>query len=165
MNRGYSREEYLDKVAMIKETIPGVSLSTDIIVGFPGETKDQYLDTCSLLEEVKYETIYAFKYSPRPFTKAARFEDQLTEEEKSKRLNDLFAIQERIGFDLAKKYEGQTLEVLVEEFKEEKGNVCGRSTQNKMVYFDGGKDLVGQTIKVNISKAFPTTLRGEQVHG
>lgn len=165
MNRGYSREEYLEKVEMIKETIPGVSLSSDLIVGFPGETESQYDETCSLLSEVGYETIYAFKYSPRPFTKAARFEEQLTEDEKSRRLNHLFSIQEKIGFNLAKEYEGKSLEVLVEEFKRDKNNLCGRSTQNKMVYFDGEENLVGQTVKVRINKAFPTTLRGELVHG
>ena len=77
MNRGYSREEYLDKVRMIREGIPGVVLSTDLIVGFPGETAAQYDDTESLLTEVRYDNIYAFKYSPRPFTKAAKLQIRL----------------------------------------------------------------------------------------
>ncbi len=161
MNRGYSREEYLDKVRMIKDTIPGVALSTDIIVGFPGETREQYEDTASLLEEVKYESIYAFKYSPRPFTKAARWPDQITDEEKSDRLNRLFELQKRISGELSQKYLGQVKEVLVENFDEKKGNNNGRTTENKLTHFPGRKDLVGQLIKVKITKALPTILHGE----
>ena len=86
MNRGYTREEYINKARMILEKIPDVSLSTDIIVGFPQETEKQFQDTMSLLDEVPYESIYAFKYSPRPFTKAAQYKDQVTEGEKSHRL-------------------------------------------------------------------------------
>ena len=78
MNRGYTREEYLDKVKMIFEILPHAVLSTDIITGFPGETEEQFQDTMSLLDEVPYENIFAFQYSPRPFTKAAKFEDQIS---------------------------------------------------------------------------------------
>ncbi|MCB9026825.1 MAG: tRNA (N6-isopentenyl adenosine(37)-C2)-methylthiotransferase MiaB [Bdellovibrionaceae bacterium] len=163
MNRGYSRKEYLDKVLMIKNFVPGVSLSTDIIVGFPGETEEQFEDTLSLLEEVEYETLFAFKYSPRPFTKAAKFEDQLSEQQKSERLNQLFAKHDEIAFPLAKKYEGQILKVLVEKHNLETGKVNGRSTQNKLVHFSGGSDLIGKTVSVEITEAFPQTLRGKRV--
>ncbi|MDB2426136.1 tRNA (N6-isopentenyl adenosine(37)-C2)-methylthiotransferase MiaB [bacterium] len=160
MNRGYSIETYLEKMEMIKKAIPGVSLSTDIIVGFPGETAEQFEDTINLVKKVGYETIFAFKYSARPFTKAARFEEQLTENDKGERLQRLFAVQKEIAAKLAKKYEGQILEVLVEETRDD-GKVFGRSTQNKVVHFDGGKDLMGQTVKVRVLKAFPQTFRGE----
>ncbi len=163
MNRGYTREEYIDKAKMVLDTIPGVALSTDLIVGFPGETEEQFQDTMSLIEEVPYESIFAFAYSPRPFTKAAKFEDALSEEVKNERLNRLFEKHNTLAFEWVKKYLGQTLEVLVEYEASTKGRMVGRSTQNKSVFFDGDKNLIGQTVKVRIDEAFPLTLHGERV--
>lgn len=161
MNRGYSRQEYLDKIAQIKEIIPNVVLSTDIIVGFPGETDQDFEDTVTLVEQVQYETIFAFKYSPRPFTKAARFENQIDEAIKDARLQTLFKRFDEVSFPLAERYQDQVLDVLVESYDEKRNNMHGRSTQNKNVYFMGSPDLVGKTVKVKINKAFPTVLRGE----
>ncbi len=163
MNRGYSRKDYIEKVKMIRNYMPTVSLSTDIIVGFPGETDEQFEETLSLVEEVDYESIYAFMYSPRPFTKAARYEDQLTREQKSERLQRLFKQHELKAFAKAKEYEGQILDILVETYDEKLQNLKGRSTQNKVTYFAGGPELVGKTLAVKINKAFPQTLRGERV--
>ena len=163
MNRGYTREEYIDKAKMIHEGIPGVSLSTDIIVGFPGETAEQFEDTMSLLEEVEYESLFAFKYSPRPFTKAAKWEDQLSEEEKSERLTRFLKRHDEIAFQLAEKYVGRTLDVLFEDYNEERKVVTGRTTQNKLVHVVGDKNIIGQTKPVSIYKAFPHNLRGELV--
>jgi tRNA-2-methylthio-N6-dimethylallyladenosine synthase len=161
MNRGYTREEYIEKAHMILERMPGSVLSTDIIVGFPGETRKQFEDTLSLLDEVPYESLYAFAYSPRPFTKAARFEEQLSEEEKSERLRELLDKHNEIAFKLAKKYEEKEMDVLVEEYHAENSKCFGRSTQNKSVHFKGSEDLIGKTVKVKIKEAFPVTLRGE----
>ena len=161
MNRGYTREHYLEKLEMIKKRIPEVSLSTDIIVGFPGETEEQFQDTLSMVEKVGYETIFAFKYSTRPFTKAAKFTDQVPEDVKSDRLNRLFAFHEELSKKWAKKYEGRELEVLVEKFDEKRQNLVGRSTQNKLTYFMGDPNLVGQTVKVKVLQAFPSVLRAE----
>ena len=161
MNRNYTREEYFEKARMIREGIPGVTLSTDLIVGFPGETEAQFQDTMSLIHEMKYENVYAFKYSPRPFTKAARFSDQLDEKEKSRRLQELLDAQRIIAFDLAAAYEGQTLQVLVEEYSADTGRTVGRSTQNKLVYLQSNVNLVGQTVSVRVTKAFPSVLRAE----
>lgn len=173
MNRGYTREEYLEKIANIKKLIPNVVLSTDIIVGFPGETEQEFQDTMSLVKEVGFETIFAFMYSPRPNTKAAKFEDQIPEDIKSDRLQRLFNFHNELAFDLAKKYEGRILKVLVE--KQENPNAekaingvmkySGRSTQNKLVYFEApeGLNLVGQTVNINITKAFPAVFRGEYI--
>ena len=161
MNRGYTREEYLDKVRMIREGIPGVVLSTDIIVGFPGETAEQFEDTHRLIEDVRYENIYAFKYSPRPFTKAARFEDQVPEEEKSRRLTQLLETQRRISFELALPFEGQTYDVLFESKSKTEGQIQGRTTHNKLVYSYGSDALIGSVAPVKVLKAFPTVLRGE----
>lgn len=165
MNRRYTREEYLEKVKMIKDTIPGVSLSTDIIVGFPGETDEDFEQTVSLVKEVGYETIFAFKYSPRPYTKAARFEDQVDEQVKTDRLNRLFAEHKEMAFELAKRYQDEVLEVLVEKVDPKNpGRVSGRSTQNKLVHFDGSEDLIGKTVPVKIFKVAPTSLQGELQH-
>lgn len=165
MNRGYSREEYIEKAKMIQEMIPGVALSTDIIVGFPGETEEQFEDTLSLLDEVPYETLYAFKYSSRPFTKAARFKEHLSEEQKSLRLQRFLEKHDGIAFNLAKKYEGQEAEVLVEKYSEKRGTVSGRSTKNRLVHFDGTKDLIGQTVRVKVDRALPNNLYGELIDG
>lgn len=163
MNRGYTREEYLKKIDMIKMAIPNVVLSTDIIVGFPSETDAEFEDTISLVKEVGFETIFAFKYSPRPFTKAARFEDQISEAIKSERLNRLFDEHDSMAMPMVKKYEGQVLDILVEQYHEDRNNLSGRSSQNKLVHFMGSPDLVGKTVPVKIIKAFPATLRGELV--
>ena len=168
MNRGYTRQEYLDKVEMIKQGIPGVSLSTDIIVGFPGETRGQFEKTLSLVGAVGYESIFAFQYSPRPFTKATKFEDQIPEKEKSLRLQELLDYHNQRAFDLCKKYEGLTLDVLVESWDEDRKVASGRSTQNKLTHFQVGEgvdplSLVGHTVPVLIHKAFPINLKGKLV--
>lgn len=163
MNRGYTREEYLEKIKMIRDRFPQVVFSTDIIVGFPGETEEQFQDTLSIVKAVGYETIFAFMYSPRPLTKAARFENQIEESVKLERLQRLFDFHNQMAFELVKKYEGQTLMVLVEKMEESRGTLSGRSTQNKLVHFAGDPSLIGQTVPVRIQKAFPAVFRGELV--
>lgn len=148
---------------MLKKTIPDLVLSTDIIVGFPGETEEEFQDTVTLVEEVGFETIFAFKYSPRPFTKAAKFEDQINEEVKTERLNRLFDAHDKMAFELVKRYEGQNLKVLVENVDREDGKIQGRSSSNKLVHFLGSPDLIGKTVDVKITKAFPAVFRGEMV--
>lgn len=164
MNRGYTRREYLDKVQMIRQAIPGVTLSTDIIVGFPGESEAQYEDTMTLLQEVRYENAYTFEYSPRPFTKAARFTDQIPDHVKRDRLVRMIAKQRAIEREIAPIYEQRILEVLVENKAEAPGQVRGRSTQNKLVYLKGGEELIGQFVNVKVTQAFPNILRAELIH-
>lgn len=163
MNRGYTREEYLAKLEMIKKHIPNVVLSTDIIVGFPGETEEEFLDTVSLAVEGGFETIFAFKYSPRPFTKAARFEDHVPEEVKDRRLAHLFEKHDEYARNVVKRYENQVLDVLVEGLDKKRGNLFGRSTQNKTVFFTGAESLIGKTVPVRVLQAFPATFRGEMM--
>lgn len=160
MNRGYSRDEYMDKVRMIRAGIPGVVLSTDIIVGFPGETEAQYEDTRSLIEEVRYENIYAFKYSPRPFTKAARYTDQVSEADSKLRLQKLLDRQREIAFELGKPYNDRTYDVLFELKAEIPGQIQGRTTHNKLVYAVGDETMIGKTARVHVTKAFPNVLHG-----
>lgn len=161
MNRGYTREEYLSRIAMIKRGLPNVVLSTDIIVGFPGETEEDFQQTVSLVGEVGFETIFAFKYSPRPFTKAARFTDQVPEEVKSERLERLFQAHNEWATELVKPYEGQVLSVLIDR-AEDGGRITGRTTGNKLVHLLGDTSDVGRVLPVKILKAFPNTLRGEK---
>lgn len=162
MNRGYTREEYIHKIQTMKKLIPNLVLSSDIIVGFPGETEADFMQTISLVEELQFETIYAYMYSSRPMTKAAKFEGHLPEPVKNERLNRLFDAHEKMAFALVKKYEGQILQVLVEK-KNEQGKLYGRSTQNKSVHFLGSESLIGQTVPVKITQAFPNNMRGELV--
>ena len=166
MNRGYTREDYIKKVHMIQKKLPNASLSTDIIVGFPGETEKEFQETLSLLDEVLYESLYAFKYSSRPFTKASRFKEHIDEKEKSHRLQRLFNKHNKIASVLAKKYINKNLDVLVEEVDFKHRRAIGRSSQNKRVHFainknDKSKDWIGKTVLVKVLEAFPQTLRGE----
>ena len=163
MNRGYSREEYIEKAHMILNKVKGCVLSADIIVGFPGETEKQFEDTMSLLDEVPYESLFSFKYSSRPFTKAALYPDQVPEREKSRRLYALQEKHEKIAFSLSKKYKDKVLSVLVEKQDEKRGFFMGRSTQNKLVYFKGVPEDIGQTRAIKINKTNALTFYGEKV--
>jgi tRNA-2-methylthio-N6-dimethylallyladenosine synthase len=163
MNRGYTREEYLEKIRVIKSIMPNVSLSTDIICGFPGETEEDFLDTLDMVKQVGFETIFAFKYSPRPFTKAAKFEGQVAEEVKSERLNRLFDFHDPLATELVKHYEGKIVDVLIDQYSESRQSLNGRTTTNKLVHMVGDPNLVGKTVKVKINKANPATFRGEIV--
>lgn len=166
MNRGYSREDYLKIIEKIYHNIPQVALSTDIIVGFPGETEAQFEDTMSLLDEVSFETLFAFKYSPRPFTKAAKFEGHLPEEVQKERLERLFQKHKNLSFELCKRYEGEVVRVLVETQDQNTKAYRGRNVQNKVVHFlpnNPDINLIGKTVDVRVLKAFPTTLRGELI--
>jgi tRNA-2-methylthio-N6-dimethylallyladenosine synthase len=163
MHRGYSRENYIARVERIFKRIPNACLSTDIIVGFPGETDAQFQDTLSLLREVPYENIFAFAYSPRPMTKAAKFTDQIPDDVKSDRLSQVLALHREIAFKLSEKYVGTTLKVLVEKHDAESGRLHGRSSQNKSTYFSGSADLVGSIVDVKIAEAAPLVLKGDLV--
>ncbi len=161
MNRGYSREEYIQKARMILDRLPGALLSTDIIVGFPGETESDFRDTLSLLDEVPFDMMYSFKYSPRPFTKSARFENQVPEKEKSFRLSRLNKKHIQFAFARCKEYMDQVLEVLVEKKDHKTGYLSGRSRGNKVVHFKGSEHLKGQTVSVKINKTQPQVFYGE----
>ena len=160
MNRGYTREEYIKKAYMILQKMPGSVLSTDLIVGFPGETEKDFQDTLSLLSEVPFEFIYSFKYSPRPFTKAARFDKQVDEGEKKARLARLNKKHIQLAFQKVGQYKGKILKVLVEKKDQKTGYLSGRSSQNKLVHFSGSECLKGKTVSVKIHTAYPQVLYG-----
>lgn len=160
MNRGYSREEYIEKAHMILEKMPGSVLSTDIIVGFPGEDEAAFEDTLSLLDKVPYESMFSFKYSTRPFTKAKYFKNQVSEELKAERLARLQKKHEKIAFSLAGKYKGAVLEVLVEKQDSKTKLLSGRSTQNKLIYFEGDETDIGKILPIKVNKLNISTFYG-----
>ena len=154
MNRHYTREHYLGLVDQLRSICPEITLTTDLIVGFPGETHEDFKQTIDLLEKVQFDQIFAFKYSPRPFTKAALFKDQVPEEEKSKRLTEVLELQREIGYRRYKALEGKTVEVLVEgQGKSSAQQLIARTRGNHVVNLAGPKDLIGKILSVTIDKA------------
>ncbi len=161
MRRGYRRRDYLDRVGRLRERIPDVGLSTDIIVGFPGETEQDFQRTLSLLEEVRYDSVYSFLYSKRPNTPAAAWEDDLTLEEKKSRLTRLQELQRAIQIEKHRELEGSVVEVLVDgPSARAEGQVSGRTSQHHRVNIEGGPELVGRFLSVRIVEAGPHSLRG-----
>jgi tRNA-2-methylthio-N6-dimethylallyladenosine synthase len=143
MKRSYSREKYLEKVAMAREIVPGLALTTDIIVGFPGETEDDFAQTLSLVEEVRFDSAFTFKYSPRPGTVAATMEDQVPADVVSERFERLAAAQQRISLERNQAHIGEVVEVMVEgPSKKDPAKLTGRTRTNKLVHFTD-RELVG----------------------
>lgn len=165
MNRGHTREYYLDLVAKIRKAIPDVSLTTDIIVGFPGETEEMFQDTLSLVEQVRYDNAYTFIYSPRKGTPAMNFRDQVPEEEKKDRLQRLMDLQYAISKELNMKLVGDVVEVLVEgESKNNPEVLQGRMRNNKLVLFKGSHECIGKMALIRITEAQTWLLKGELVN-
>jgi tRNA-2-methylthio-N6-dimethylallyladenosine synthase len=162
MNRKYTYETYKEKVLKAKELIPGLALSSDFIVGFPGETEDDFKETLKALEEIRYESLFAFAYSVRPKTAAEKLADDVKSSDKKMRLAQLLDLQKKIGFELSKAYEGTITEVMVEgESKRDDEAYSGRNRQNKIVNFTSDKSLaVGDIVKVKINEAKPNSLFG-----
>jgi tRNA-2-methylthio-N6-dimethylallyladenosine synthase len=162
MNRKYTREWYLDRVAAIRRIIPDCALSTDIFVGYHSETEEDYQLSLSLMREVGYDSAFMFKYSERPGTYASKhLPDDVPEEVKLRRLNELIALQTEISAQQNKKDEGRVFDVLVEGFsKRSREQLCGRTEQNKMVVFDKGSHHIGETVQVKITGSTSATLLG-----
>jgi len=163
MNRKYTAEKYMEIVEKLRKKVPDISLTTDIIAGFPGETNEDFEETLKLLEKVRYDTIFSFIYSKRKGTPAAEMEDCLTEEEKHKNFDKMIELQNKISREINESYVGKTVEVLVEgESKTNPDILSGRCEQNKIVNFRGEKSLVGKIIKVKITEAKTWSLFGER---
>jgi tRNA-2-methylthio-N6-dimethylallyladenosine synthase len=164
MNRTYSRDHYLKLVEKIKSTIPGVSLSTDIIAGFPSESEEDHRRTIELLREVGFDGAFTFKYSPRENTKAWNMADDVPEDIKIDRLNEIIDVQREISYHKNQEMIGQLVEVLVEgESKKSPSDSCGRTDTNKMVIFPKNGFRVGEYIHVRIDRANSATLFGAYV--
>lgn len=164
MARKYTREQYLELIRKIKAAIPDVALTTDIIVGYPNETEEQFEETLSLYREVGFESAYTFIYSPREGTPAAKMEDNVPMEVKKARLQRLNDLVNELSAKALKQYEGQIVEVLVDgESKNNPDVLAGYTTKNKLVNFTGPKSAIGKIVKVKITEAKTWSLNGEMV--
>ncbi len=162
MNRTYTREHYLALVGKIKSRIPGVALSTDIIAGFPSETEEDHSETISLMEEVRYDGAYMFKYSPREGTPAFRLGDDVSDEVKARRLSEIIALQQKVSYEVNQSIVGKMVDVLVDgPSRKSEHQLSGRTDTNKTVVFPAGNLRAGDIVKVKIDRATSATLFGE----
>ena len=161
MNRRYTREKYLDIVNYAKSRIPDVSLTSDVIVGFPGETYEDFQQTLSLIREVGFTSLFTFIYSPRKGTPAAEMDDPVSAEEKGRWFRELLDVQEEIAAERCAAMVGRVEKVLVEEKAKTDGRLCGRTSGNIIVEFDGDDSLIGTFLNVRITEARNWILRGE----
>ena len=174
MGRQYTIEHYLERLARIREAVPGITISTDVIVGFCGETEAKFESTLALLETVRYDQVFAAAYSPRPGTPATKLADDVPADVKRRRLNQLLAFQEGIGLERNRAWLDRDVDVLVEgvaaarshEHEHDSGlagdapHLTGRTRGNKLVHLAGAVDLVGREVTVRIDHAGPYALRG-----
>ncbi len=160
MKRGYSKEWFLDRCEKIRDMVPGVSISTDIIVGFPGESDKDFDDTMDVLERVRFDQLFSFRYSPRPLTAAAEYEDRVPDETASERLSILQKRHDEIVDEIMSTQTGKVHEVLFEELRSD-SQVSGRSGDGRLVTVRGSEELLGEIKKVKITKALRRSLEGE----
>jgi tRNA-2-methylthio-N6-dimethylallyladenosine synthase len=164
MNRTYTQAEYLQLVEQIRKFLPTCSLSTDLIVGFPGETESEFSETLRVVEQTEYDSAYMFKYSIRPGTKAAEYSDQIPEEMKQERLKQLIVLQKRLTLERNKRHIDKNLEVLVEkESKKSPDQWAGRTDGNQWVIFDKAGAQVNDFVTVHIDSAHGVILKGHLV--
>ncbi|MGA7918558.1 MAG: tRNA (N6-isopentenyl adenosine(37)-C2)-methylthiotransferase MiaB [Candidatus Acidiferrales bacterium] len=164
MRRTYTREEYLEKIEWIRKARRPISITSDIIIGFPGESESDFEDTVSLLDAAQYDGIFSFKYSPRPHTTAAHLPEAIPEEEKSRRLAELNEHQRQIQIARNEKLIGDTYEVLVDARHTARNQWAGRSTNNRMINFTSPREnLLGEYVQVKIKRAGANSLVGEHV--
>jgi tRNA-2-methylthio-N6-dimethylallyladenosine synthase len=153
MNRKYTKEQYLDLAARLRSEIPDLAITTDIIVGFPGETEEDFQETLDVVEKVRYDSAFTFIYSKRTGTPAAAMDNQVPEDVVKDRFNRLLARVQDISREMASKVEGQVQKVLVEQVNEQDANlVTGRLSNNLLVHFPGGPELIGQIVEVHLKE-------------
>jgi tRNA-2-methylthio-N6-dimethylallyladenosine synthase len=164
MKRTYTREEYLEKISWIRSARRPISITSDFIVGFPGETEKDFAATLTLLDEAQFDSIFAFKYSPRPNTPAISMPDAVPEEEKSRRLAILQDRQREIQIRRNERLVGQVFELLVDARHERRGQWAGRTTSNRIINFPStASNLLGQYVQVKVVRGGPNCLVGEHV--
>ncbi len=162
MNRTYTRERYLEIACELKENIPNIALSTDVIIGFPTESDEDFEDTMDILRRVKFDNVYAFLYSPREGTRAAKMAGAVERGIKDKRMSELLKLQDRLSLEKSLKYEDTMQRVIVDSFEMKDGRrICvGRTLTNKLAYFESNAEI-GEFINIKITKACPYHLLGE----
>jgi tRNA-2-methylthio-N6-dimethylallyladenosine synthase len=166
IQRLYTRDQYLERISWMKSARRDISITTDVIVGFPGETEQDFQETLSLLEAVGYDGVFAFKYSPRPNTPAIKLDDVIPDAEKSHRLSVLLEKQRTIQHARNQKHVGEDLEAMVEARNDARGQWIGRTSQNKTLNFTAPADSPiqpGRYVPVRVTTAFPNSLVGELV--
>lgn len=161
MRRGYTREEFIEKVNMIRSHIPDIAIGTDIIVGFPGETEEDFNETLRLLEEVKFDNLYSFKYSPRKGTLASRMEDNVPKKVKIERLIKVQNLQKKIQLEKNRSFVGKIIKVLVTgNSRKDPSIYAGRDEGNRVVNFRASKNLIGEFVNVLVEEPTPHSLKG-----
>jgi len=160
MNRGYTREQYLELINKIRREIPKISVTTDLMVGFPGETEEDFQDTLNLVKDVEFDGAFTFKYSPRPETSAAKQKDDVPLKTKKERLAKLNEICEKMALEKNRRLVGKVEEVLVERFVPREKKLVGRTRGNKTVFFSGSASSVGKLVPAEIEEAYTWSLVG-----
>ncbi|SJZ34126.1 tRNA (N6-isopentenyl adenosine(37)-C2)-methylthiotransferase MiaB [Garciella nitratireducens] len=164
MNRRYTKESYLELIKKLKETIPGIAITTDIIVGFPGENQDDFKDTLDIVRKVKFDSAFTFLYSIRKGTPAAKMENQIPDDIKHERFNRLLELQQSISREKNALLKNEVVEVLVDgTSKNDEEKMCGRTRTNKLVNFIGDKNLIGEFVQVKITDPHTWSLNGVQL--
>ena len=163
MKRGYTKEWFLNRCEKIRKMVPNVAISTDIIVGFPGESDEDFADTMDVLEKVKFDQLFSFKYSPRPHTEAAQYKDQVPDDIASERLTKLQARHREIQEEIMLSRVGEIEEVYFEELKSG-GKVAGRTATGRLAMVEGSEELLGEIKNVKIERATLTTLFGKVIN-
>lgn len=163
MNRGYDRREYMRLVHALKAARPGIAISSDMIVGFPGETEEDFELTLSQMEEVRFTDVFSFVYSPRPGTKAADLTEELGREQKQSRLERLQNLQKRITLELNQDYLGKVQSVMVEGEGKRPGQISGKADSGRFINFIGDISLIGSFVDVRIIAAYQNSLLGEML--
>ena len=163
MNRRYTREKYLSEIQMLKSRLPEAEVTTDIIVGFPGETEEDYLQTEALVKEVDFASAFTFVYSKRQGTKAAEMEAQIPESVQKDRIMRLVELVNSLTRKKSEKYVGKNVEILCEDYDEKKGLYLGRDEFGRMGYFESEKDVIGEFVTLKVTKANGISLFGELI--
>ena len=161
MHRGYTRRDYLETIGLMQAARPGIQITGDMIVGFPGESEDDFAATLSLMEEVGYADLFSFKYSVRPGTKAADFSDEVAAPVKQERLERLQGLQRKMTLERNRSFVGSVQDVLVEGVSRRGDQLFGRTSGNRVVNFPGDRALIGRVVDVIVTRAFQNSLLGE----
>ncbi len=163
MNRGYVIKDYIDKINRLRERVPDITITSDCIVGFPGEDEKAFYETMRLIQDIQFDGVFSFAYSPRKYTAAQTLPEEVPREKALERLRHLQGIQKSITLKKNKQMEGKTVEVLVEGLsKNSAEELTGRTRSNRIVNFNGNRSLIGKTTDVYIAKGFANSLRGEK---
>jgi tRNA-2-methylthio-N6-dimethylallyladenosine synthase len=161
MRRGYTRENYLELISKLRDVKPAIAITSDVMVGFPGESEEDFCMTLDLIKQVQFDGLFSFQYSDRAGTLAEKMKDKVEDFEKAKQLKVLQALQKQITLNKNRAFEGQQVEVLVEGQSKKGEQLTGRTESNKVVNFDWKKNKIGNLVEVTIKHGYLNSLIGE----